>query len=131
MMSRTTASTSADTSRLVVRNAAKRCSKSASDWASVMAIVCSSPVYRARRGFPRAANIGKAGLDAFDIQHDRAAARKDQFDDARGLADLDKADRQQGENFGRLVAGDAAGLGAQHPVEMQHGLPSFIVLAKQ
>jgi hypothetical protein len=39
MMARTVASTSGETSRLVVRKAAKRCSKSASDWLSVMAIV--------------------------------------------------------------------------------------------
>ncbi|BAB52751.1 mlr6458 [Mesorhizobium japonicum MAFF 303099] len=97
----------------------------------MMAMGRSSLVNGARRGFPRAANVGKAGLDAFDIEHDGAAARKDEFDDAGWLADLDEADRQQGQHLGRLVAGNAIGFGAQHPVEMQHGLPPLIVLAEQ
>src|SRR5689334_5010260 len=107
MIWRTPASTSWDTSRLVVRKAAKRCSKSASDWRSVMAMGRSSLVNGARRGFPRAAYVGKAGLDAFDIEHDGAAARKDEFDDAGRLADLYEADRQQGQHLRRLVAGNA------------------------
>src|SRR4051812_22358435 len=117
MMARTAVSTSSDTSRLVVRKAAKRCSKPASDWTSVMAIGCAlAPVHRTRRGFPGAAYIGKPRLDALDVEHDRAAARKDQLDDARRLADLDKADSQQRQHLGRPVAGNAAGLGAEHAV---------------
>src|SRR5690606_32696065 len=100
MMSRTMASTSSDTSRLVVRKAAKRRSKSASSWfkrSGIGKAPFSALVARTGRGFPCPSKVGKPCFDELDVEADRSAAGKHQLDDPFGRIHTRlEAHRQQG-----------------------------------
>ena len=76
----------------------------------------------AARG-PFAAHIGQPGIDAFDIEPDRAAAGEHQFDRAAGIvaALRRELDRQQRHHRIRRAALYIVRFDRQHAVEMQAG----------
>src|SRR5690606_3188534 len=134
MMSRTTASTSSDTSRLVARKAAKRVSKSGSARSrrSGMANPSSNNVARARGGFPGSAEIGEARLDIIDVEPDRRVAGKDQLQRAgRRFRARHEADGEQGEHVVGPVAVDAGGADRAHRLEMQRAAAALVVPAQE
>ena len=106
-------------------------SASSKSGASCRSVVATDSVSRhlpcARLGarFPRRAEIGQLRLDAFDLEADRRAAGEDELDRAGRLPGRREADGEQLQHLALLPLVEAAGLDAEHPVEMQDRAPAL------
>src|SRR5690606_37722768 len=131
MMSRTAASTSSDTSRLVVRNAANRSSKPDARWSRRIANAPSHPVPGARAGSPGGAEVGEPSLDIVDRQKHGDATREIEFDLARWRFRLPEADGEQVEHVVGAVAIDAARAQTADGLEMKRSAAPLMLAGEQ
>src|ERR1700679_1757273 len=126
---RTEATTSSSSPRLAEISVSKARSKSGARESRRRAMSALCLMFGPATGRPFAAQVRKPGLDAFDVQPDRAAAREKELDHAARIlrAFRREANCKQRDHGIVVAAHHVLGPYRQHAVEMQPGAHSEIV----